>query len=166
MYLHIRNWSEKQKKIITVYIGSVYQVMNSADTVEQVVLKFIEDQNLGLQKLFHCFIFRSKSCLAAGLRSDPLRELERSPDFIFGPQMHPKRLAAGLGPDPLGSFGSPPVPQPQWVWPRTSKEKQSPQVASPATGFTHKSHLSIDQAPKKNCKSKTLFKYILNRLCE
>ena len=38
--------------------------------------------------------------LAAGLRLDPLRE--HSPYFIFRPQMHQKRLVAGLRPDPLG----------------------------------------------------------------
>jgi len=78
--------------------------MTSADTVVKVVLKFIEDQNLDVQKLLHYFIFMSKSCLAAGLCSDPLRELERFPNFIFGPKMHPKRLAAGLRPDPLGEL--------------------------------------------------------------
>ena len=94
-----------------MYIDSVYYVMTSADTVKKVVLKFIEDQNLELQKLLHYFIFRSKSCLAAGLRSDPLRELKRSPDFIFGPQVYQKRLAAGLRPDPGGgSFSAPPDP--------------------------------------------------------
>ena len=79
--------------------------MNSADTVDKVVLKFIEDQNLDVQKLLHYyFIFRSKSCLEAGLRSDPLNELKHSPDFIFWPQMHQKRLVAGLRSDPLGEL--------------------------------------------------------------
>ena len=93
-----------------MYIDSVYYIMTSADTVEKVVLKFIEDQNLELQKLLHYFIFRSKSCLAAGLRSDPLRELKRSPDFIFGPHVYQKRLAAGLRLDPLGELQRSPRP--------------------------------------------------------
>ena len=94
--------------------------MTSADTVEQVVLKFIEDQNLDVHKLLHYyFIFRSKSCLEAGLRLDPLNELKHSPDFIFWPQMHQKRLVAGLRSDPLGeprrsklpqTIGAPPDP--------------------------------------------------------
>ena len=40
--------------------------MTSADTVKQVVLKFIDDQNLDVQKPLHYFIFRLESCLAAG----------------------------------------------------------------------------------------------------
>jgi len=60
-----------------------------------------------------CIIVSSSgqnACLATGLRSDPLRELKRSPDFNFGPQMHPKRLAAWLCPDPLGDLQHSPRP--------------------------------------------------------
>ena len=42
--------------------------------------------------------------LAAGLCPDPLRELKRSPDFIFKSQMQQKRLAAGLRPDRSNSY--------------------------------------------------------------
>ena len=42
------------------------------------------------------FIFRQKMHVAAELRPDPLRELKRSPDFIFRPHMHQKPLVAGL----------------------------------------------------------------------
>jgi hypothetical protein len=50
------------------------------------------------------------ACLAAGLCPDPLRELERSPDFIFNSLMQQKRLAAGLRPDPLGELERSPRP--------------------------------------------------------
>ena len=51
------------------------------------------------------------ACLAIGLRSDPLRELTRSPDFIFRPQMHKNSLVAALRPEPLGSLSALPGPQ-------------------------------------------------------
>src|SRR5208282_175575 len=57
--------------------------------------------------LFHLQV---KIMFAAGLRSDPLRELKRSTDFIFGPQIYRKRLAAGLRPDPLGELQRSPRP--------------------------------------------------------
>ena len=50
------------------------------------------------------------ACLAAGLCPNPLRELKRSPHFIFKSQMQQKRLAAGLRPDPLGELERSPRP--------------------------------------------------------
>ena len=47
--------------------------------------------------------------LAAGLRPNPLRELKRSPDFIFRSQLHQNRLAAGLRQDPLGELKRSPI---------------------------------------------------------
>jgi hypothetical protein len=38
------------------------------------------------------------------------KSLSSPPDFIFRSQMHQKRLAAGLRPDPLGSLSAPPCP--------------------------------------------------------
>ena len=52
------------------------------------------------------FVFRSK-CMFGGRA---LRELRRSPDLIFRPQYHQKRLAAGLRPDPLGELERSPRP--------------------------------------------------------
>src|SRR5208282_2239331 len=45
-----------------------------------------------------------------GLRPDLLREVRRFPDLIFRPQNHQKRLAAGLRPDPLGELERSPRP--------------------------------------------------------
>ena len=56
------------------------------------------------------FVFKSNSCLTAGLRPDLLRELKRFPDLIFVSQNHQKGLAAGLRPDPLGELERSPMP--------------------------------------------------------
>ena len=55
------------------------------------------------------FVFRSKYMFGGRASPGPpgphpLRELKRSTDFIFRSQMHQKRLAAGLRPDPLGEL--------------------------------------------------------------
>ena len=57
------------------------------------------------------FVFRSK-CMFGGraLPGPAERELKRSPDFIFKSQMHQKRLAAELRPDPLGELQRSPRP--------------------------------------------------------
>ena len=47
-------------------------------------------------------VFKSKCRFGGRDPSALLRELSRFPDLIFRPQNHPKRLAAGLRPDPLG----------------------------------------------------------------
>ena len=45
-----------------------------------------------------------------GLRPDLLREVRPFPDLIFRPQNHQKRLAAGLRPDPLEELQRSPRP--------------------------------------------------------
>ena len=50
------------------------------------------------------FLLGQNACLAAGLRPNPLEELELSPDFMFRSQMHQKHLAAGFSSDPLGEL--------------------------------------------------------------
>ena len=50
------------------------------------------------------FKFRSKCMLGAELRKEPIDRALALPDFIFRAQMHQKRLAAGLRPDPLGEL--------------------------------------------------------------
>ena len=45
--------------------------------------------------------------LGAERRKEPIERAYALPDFIFRPQMHQKRLAAGLRPDPLGSLSAP-----------------------------------------------------------
>ena len=52
------------------------------------------------------FVFRSK-CMFGGRA---LRELRRSPDLIFRPQNDQKRLVAGLRPDPLEELERSPRP--------------------------------------------------------
>lgn len=51
MDMHISFWSEKWKKITTVYIDSVFLGHASADKLEEVIVKFIEDENLDMRKL-------------------------------------------------------------------------------------------------------------------
>ena len=46
----------------------------------------------------------------AELRKDSIERVYALPDFIFRPQMHQKRLAAGLRPDPLGELKRSPRP--------------------------------------------------------
>ena len=50
------------------------------------------------------FEFRSKRMLGAELRKESIERVQALPDFIFRPQMHQKRLAAGLRPDPRGEL--------------------------------------------------------------
>ena len=50
------------------------------------------------------FVFKSKCMFGGGFRLELLRELRRFPELIFRPQMYQKRLAAGLRPDPLGEL--------------------------------------------------------------
>ena len=47
------------------------------------------------------FVFRSKCMFGGRASQDLLRGLRRFLDLIFRPQNHQKRLAAGLRPDPL-----------------------------------------------------------------
>lgn len=49
--MHISYWSEKWRQITTVYIDSVFLGHATADTLEEVIMKFIEDQNLDARKL-------------------------------------------------------------------------------------------------------------------
>ena len=48
--------------------------------------------------------------LGAELRKEPIDRAFALPDFIFRAQMHHKRFAAGLRPDPLDSLSAPPDP--------------------------------------------------------
>ena len=41
------------------------------------------------------------------LRNESIERVYALPDFIFRPQMHQKRLAAVLRPDPLGELSAP-----------------------------------------------------------
>ena len=48
--------------------------------------------------------------VGAELRKESIERVYTLPDFIFRPQMHQNRLAAGLRSDPLGSLSAPPEP--------------------------------------------------------
>ena len=48
--------------------------------------------------------------VGAELRKESIESVYALPDFIFRPQMHQKRLAAGLRPGPLGSLIASPDP--------------------------------------------------------
>ena len=56
------------------------------------------------------FEFRSKSMFGAELHEESIERVLALPDFTFRPQMHQKRLAAGLRPDPLGELRRSPRP--------------------------------------------------------
>ena len=56
------------------------------------------------------FIFWSKCMFGAELRKESIERVYALPAFIFRPQMHQKRLAAGLRPDPLGELKRSPRP--------------------------------------------------------
>ena len=56
------------------------------------------------------FKFRSKCMFGPELRKEPIERASALPYFIFRPQMHQKRLAAGLRPDPLRELKRSPRP--------------------------------------------------------
>ena len=56
------------------------------------------------------FVLKSKCMFGGGLRPELLRELRRFTELIFRPQMYQKRLVAGLRPDPLGELERSPGP--------------------------------------------------------
>ena len=51
-----------------------------------------------------------KMHVGADLRKESIERVYALLDFIFRPQMHQKRLAAGLRPDPLGELKRSPRP--------------------------------------------------------